>query len=150
MADVDDPKPTQTPPSSKRGRSLALLVAVLAYTVFGFATAGLAGAAGSSGRTFWRLAGWLLPLATFVVHIWYDRIRVGNATTKVALHAATAVAAGALVIAAGLPVASHWGERGSHAWLSLVLWPIVTGVPAFVAALVMASILGRVAPRFRS
>lgn len=126
---------------------VAVLVAVLSYTVFGFATAALAGAARSPQlRTFWRLAGWLLPLATFAIHIWYDRLRAGNAATGVALHVASAVAVGAFVLAAGGPVASHWGERGWHVvWLSLVLWPILTGIPAFVAALVAASILGRVA-----
>ena len=132
-----------------RGNSwlVALLVAVLAYMVFGFGTAALAGAVPSPQmRSFWRLAGWLLPLITFAIHIWYDRLRAGNAAIKVALHVASAVAVGAFVLAAGGPVASHWGVRGWHVvWLSLVLWPVLTGIPAFVAALVAASILGRVA-----
>ena len=135
------------PQDQKSNRWLvALLAAVLAYTVSGFATAALAGAAGSPQlRSFWRLAGWLLPLVTFAIHIWYDRLRLGNLTTKVASHAATAVAVAAFVLAAGGPVAHHWGERGSRlVWLSLVMWPTLLGIPAFVAALVAASILGRV------
>ena len=126
---------------------VALLAAALAYTVSGFATAALAGAAQSTQlRSFWRFAGWLIPLITFAIHIWYDRLRLDNAATRVALHAASAVAVGAFILAAGGPVAHHWGERGSRlVWLSLVMWPTLLGIPAFVAALVAGSILGRVA-----
>lgn len=128
----------------------AVLVTAIAYTVIGFGTAALAGSAHSiQTRTFWRMAAWLLGLITFASHLGYERLRLGNTPLRVARHVATAVALGAFALAVGGPAASHWGEVGFWrvAALSIVLWPILMGIPAFFAALVVASILGRVLAR---
>jgi hypothetical protein len=124
----------------------AALLAVLAYIVSSFAAAALAGSANSAaGRTSWRLVGWIVPLIVFSIHVSYECVRRGNPSMRVARHVAVAVALGAFLFAAGAPVASHWseGHLSRLVLLSLVLWPILTGVPAFVAAFAAASILGR-------
>jgi hypothetical protein len=59
---------------------------------------------------------------------------------------ALAVALGACVLAAVGPVRGYWGTP--RFWritvLSLVVWPVLTGIPAFVVALVGATIHRRV------
>lgn len=124
----------------------ALLAAAI-YAVVGVVTADLAISAPSlRTRTFWRLAAWVISLVTFAGHIAYDQIRFRNAVRNTAAHAAAAVALGAFALAAAGPVRSHWGT--SDFWrssaLSLPLWPILTGIPAFLVALVAGAIVRRI------
>lgn len=124
------------------------ILAGLAYVVVGVVTAELAGAAGSArGRTAWRLAAWLLSLAVFIGHIMYDRGGERSAG-RTALHVAAAVALGAFGLALAGPVRSHWGaaDFSRAVVLSVVVWPILTGIPAFVVALAAASLLRRQGP----
>ena len=140
------------PDNDRRWLRLALLVA-LTYAVVGVATADFTKAAHSAQwRTLWRLAAWVLSLITVAGHLIHERIRVGNTTKVAALHVATAVAIGAFVLAIAGPIVSHWSmpDFRRTAFLSLVLWPVVTGIPAFLAALVAGSVLGRLAGRERS
>ncbi|MEP6914743.1 MAG: hypothetical protein ABJC89_03825 [Acidobacteriota bacterium] len=62
-----------------------------------------------------------------------------------AVNVALAVALAAFALAALGPVRSHW--RDAHlarvAVLSLVAWPVLAGVPAFIAALAGGHILER-------
>jgi hypothetical protein len=130
----------------------ALLVAVI-YAVVGIVTADLAKSAQTIQlRTLWRLAAWLVSLIAFASHVGHERLRVGNSTRQAALHAAAAVALGAFALAAMGPARSHWDATDFRrvAVLSLALWPILTGVPAFLVALVAGSILGRVVVRKKS
>ena len=122
-----------------------LLVAII-YPVVGIVTAELARLAPSAQfRTAWRLAAWLLSLVVFVGHIFYEHVRLRSAVKRIAEHSAAAVALGAFVLAAFGPVRSHWGapDFWRTSLLSLPLWPILTGVPAFVVALAAAAILRR-------
>lgn len=121
--------------------------AVLAYVATGLLTAEVANAAATSqGRTGWRLAAWLLSGLIFVVHVAVERVHAGHDVRRAARHAACAVAIAAFIIAAVGPVRSHWGAQ--NFWrvvaLSLLLWPLLTGLPAWLAALVVGQIVGRV------
>jgi hypothetical protein len=127
-----------------------MFVVAIVYAVVGLVTAALAGAATSTQmRTAWRLAGWLLSLAAFISHVVYDQIRLRSAVRAGAAHVAAAVALGAFALAAAGPVRSHWGAADfwRASLLSLPLWPIITGVPAFLAALVAGAVLKRLGKR---
>src|SRR5258708_27316185 len=132
-------------------RSLPLIAVV--YVVVGIVTAHLASAAPSIElRNLWRLTAWVLSLLVFLGHVAHERLRAGNSTKKAALHAAAAVALGAFVLAAVGPVRGYWDAANfwRAAVLSLSLSPILTGIPAFLAALVAGSILGRLVRPGRS
>jgi hypothetical protein len=96
-------------------------------------------------RDTWRLAAWLLSLTVFASHMTYERSRADWTALRLARRAAAAVAVGAFVLAVVGPARSYWGT--DRFWrvtvFSLVLWPVLTGVPAFLAALVAGSVLHR-------
>lgn len=128
-----------------------VLLAGAAYVLVGTTTAMLAGHASSSVTVKgWRVAAWLLSLAVFGIHFAVERGR-GERRVSVAVQVALAVAIGALGLAALGPVRTHWGEpaRLKLVALSLLLWPILTGTPAFVAALLGGFVLDRAAGRIQ-
>jgi hypothetical protein len=94
----------------------------------------------------WRVAAWLLGLAVFGLHLTIERHRTAQ-RLSVATHVALAVALGAFIVAALGPFRAHWGEpsRLKLALLSLLAWPVLTGAPAFVVALIVGLLLDRVA-----
>jgi hypothetical protein len=123
-----------------------MLLAAVVYTMMGLVTANAARMAPSIQiRDAWRMAAWLLSLLTFVGHLAYEQVRLRNAVRYAAAHCAAAVALGAFALALVGPVRSHWGAADfwRAAVLSLPLWPILTGLPAFLVALVAGSILRR-------
>jgi hypothetical protein len=95
----------------------------------------------------WRLAAWLVSALTFAAHIAYEHFRERNLPLRAALHVAGAVAFGAFLLAVWINV--H-GQHTTRALLALIVFPAVTGVPAFVMALVTLAVLARVAGRDRS
>ncbi len=124
-------------------RTRTVLLASVAYIVVGMETAALAGMATSpTGVKAWRLVAWLLSLVVFGIHFKVARSR-GMRRSSVAAPVALAVAIGALGVAALGPVRGHWGEP--HLFklvlLSLIAWPVLAGVPAFVAALAIDAAL---------
>lgn len=126
-------------------RVWTVLLAGAAYVIVGTATAALAGMASSpTGVKTWRLAAWLLSLGIFGTHIAVERRRQLRAVS-VATSVALAVALGAFVVAALGPFRAHWGDpsRLRLAMLSLVAWPLLTGIPAFGVALVVGVVLDR-------
>jgi hypothetical protein len=97
-------------------------------------------------RVAWRLAAWLVSAAAFAAHIAYEHFRARTRPTRAALHVAAAVALGAFLLAVWVNVHAHWiasSDQSSLAPLALVLFPAVTGVPAFVVALVAVAVLAR-------
>lgn len=135
-----------------RTRPGVVLLAGAAYVLVGTVTAILAGMAPSSaGVKGWRFAAWLLSLVVFAVHFAIERDRDAR-RVSVAARVALAVAIGAFGVAALGPMRMHWGEpaRLKLAMLSLVAWPVVTGVPAFVVALLGGTVLDRLAGRIRA
>lgn len=112
----------------------AILVGVL------YCVVGIVFALPSHQVRMWRLAAWLLSAALYAAHIGYEHFRLGTSPRATALHTALAAAVGAF----GLAVAANCHEvwfapvyRRSLA-LALVAWPVLTGLPAFVVALVTA------------
>jgi hypothetical protein len=97
----------------------------------------------------WRIAAWAISGVIFGAHLAYEHARVRSAPRAAALHATWAVALGAFGLAvAGMirDAATHSGFRPT--WLvALVAWPALLAVPAFVTALVVATVLARRTPR---
>ena len=96
----------------------------------------------------WRLAAWLTCAAAFVIHIWLEHFRLRNSPRSTALHASVSVALGAFGLAAVANIHALTTGTGNQRLLALALmiWPIMTGVPAFVVALAAATGLARVRP----
>jgi hypothetical protein len=116
-----------------------LFVGVL-YVVAGLIAAALARSAASNQmRVAWRLAAWVISAAAFAAHIGYEQIRLRSSPRTTGLHAALAVALGAFAIA----VAARLHSQHFPAF-ALVVWPVLTALPAFVVALAAAAVLTRV------
>jgi hypothetical protein len=125
---------------------MASLVSI-AYPVVGVAFAALANPSASSEmRVFWRLAAWLVSAGVAAAHLGYEHFRLRSSPFRAALHVAGAVAAGAFLLAVWVNVHAHWvalSHQSPLAPLALVVFPVVTGVPAFVVARVAVFILAR-------
>jgi phosphoglycerol transferase MdoB-like AlkP superfamily enzyme len=95
----------------------------------------------SEAQFMWRLAAWLICGVAFAIHIAYERIGLRNSPRTTALHVAMAVALGAFGLAVAANIHSLTGGIGNRRLLglALVLWPIMTAVPAFLVALVAAA-----------
>jgi len=118
-----------------------MMLAAVAYAVIGIAFGVLATA--HHGR-LWRLAAWVASAVVAAVHIGYEHQR-GSSPRATALHAAGAVALGAFGLALAANV--HWlfaATRGARSpLLALLVWPVITAIPALLAALVVAAVLAR-------
>jgi vacuolar-type H+-ATPase subunit I/STV1 len=116
----------------------------LVYLVAGLLFGALAHSAGSQQtRVAWRLAAWAISVAAFAAHIGYEQFRPGNSPRSTALHAALAVALGAFGLAVSASLHAYTTQQRFPASM-LVLWPIATGIPAFLVAFAAAVILTRV------
>jgi hypothetical protein len=127
---------------------MALLVSI-AYPVVGVAFAALANPSSGEMRIFWRLAAWLVSAGVAAAHLGYEHFRLRSSPFRAALHVAVAVAVGAFVLAVWVNVHARW-TASSHqsplAPLALIVFPVVTGVPAFGVARVAVAILARMRP----
>src|SRR5215510_12867247 len=101
----------------------------------------------SNGTQFmWRLAAWLTCAVAFAIHIGLEHFRLRNPPRTTALHASLSVALGAFALAVAANIHSLRSGTGNHRLLALALaiWPIITGLPAFLVAWAAAAGLGRV------
>jgi hypothetical protein len=96
----------------------------------------------------WRLAAWLTCAVAFATHIGLEHFRRRNSPRRTALHASVSVAVGAFALAAAANIHALTAGTGNQRLLALalVIWPIITGAPAFVVALAAAAGLARVRP----
>ncbi len=128
---------------TQRGRPWlrAMLAAAAVYAVSGILFAVFAWEAASHQmRVFWRLAAWVVSAVAYGAQIGYEHFRLRSSARTLALHVSAAAALGAFALAAWANVHSHL--RGPVMLkVSLVLWPVLTAVPAFVVALVAAVVL---------
>lgn len=127
-------------PSRLRWLRAMLFVGVV-YLAAGIVFGTLAGQATSNQmRVTWRLAAWGISAVAFAVHIAYEQIRLRSSPGTTALHAALAPAVGAfgLAVAANVHAQAASVHQPGHT-LALVLWPVITAVPAFVVALAAAA-----------
>src|SRR5438067_11006333 len=113
----------------------AALLAAFAYVIIGLVSASLANTAPSGPvRTMWRASAFVISAIVFVAHIAREHFRLRSSPSTTALHTSLAVALGAFGLAAaavvhsqGIPTANHRMLR-----LSLLIWPIMLGMPAYV------------------
>jgi hypothetical protein len=105
---------------------------------------------GSTDRQFiWRMAAWVTCAIAFALHIALEHFRARNSPSKTARHVALSVALGACALAAAANIHAGTAHTGNQRLLALALliWPIMTGVPAFLVALGAAAVLSRVRPK---
>ena len=97
-------------------------------------------------QLLWRLAAWITSVFIFGFHIWYEYFRLRNLPRIIAFHVAAATALGALGLAIAANIHSLHSVTANHPLLvlSLILWPILIGVPAFVAAIIISVLLTRI------
>lgn len=128
--------------------STAILLGVV-YCAVGIAFSALAGMAASSQmRSFWRVSAFVVSAVAFAGHLIHELVRLRSPVRPAAWHASVAVAVGgfALALAANLhDLVSASGYR-PRMLIALVAWPLLTAVPAFVVALVVAAALGAKRP----
>ena len=124
----------------------AAVLAGALYLIVGLVFADLAGwAASPAMRTTWRAAAYLISAIVFAMHIRHERVRRGDPPLTTALHVSLGVALGAcaLALAANVHALSTPSANRARLGVAIVAWPLLTGVPAFLVALVAASMLKR-------
>ena len=125
----------------------AMTLVAVAYMAIGIVFAALA--ADANYVRVWRLAAWLASAAAAAAHIGYEHYRLRSSPRLTALHAAGAVALGAFGLALAANI--HWLVAGTHGQrpplLALPVWPVITALPAFLAALAVATVLAHVSRR---
>jgi hypothetical protein len=130
------------------------LEAFLLTGVF-YCTVGIAfttfGSWSSSNRMVvaWRVASFVVSLVAFAIHIGYEHFSLGNRPLIVALHASLAVALGGFLLALAANINSISVANSRHGLLAiaLVVWPVMTGIPAFMVALIVAAGLKFIRPK---
>ena len=116
------------------------------YLAAGLVFGRLAGGADSAQlRSAWRLMAWLVSAIAYALHIRYEYDRLHNPSVPAARHVAIGVALGAfgLALAANIHALTVGSEHRRALGLSLVLWPLLTAIPAFAVALAAIAILAR-------
>lgn len=113
----------------------------------GYALAGVVFATPSSHVQFWRLAAWGVSGVLLATHVAYERFRLDTRPVTAAWHVGLGAAIGGFGIAVGanvhaLVIAAPSRNRQLLV-LSLLIWPVVTGLPAFLVALGMGAVLAR-------
>ena len=133
--------------SGRRSWIRAMVLVAVAYVAIGIGFAALA--ADANHVRLWRLAAWLASAAVAAAHIGHEHYRLRSSPLPTALHAAGAVGVGAFGLAVAANV--HWLLAGTHGQrpplLALPVWPVITALPAFLAALAVAAVLARFSPR---
>jgi hypothetical protein len=93
----------------------------------------------------WRRFAWLVSGFGFAAHIAYEHFRLGNSPRTTATHTgiAAGLGAGALAVAANLHEWMVGSSYGPSIAIAIVAWPLLTLIPAFVVAMVAATVLNR-------
>lgn len=122
-----------------------MLLAAALYWMAGVGSGALARAAASHAIVVaWRWAAWWASGIVFVAHIRHERSRFGLSRGTTAFHVSAAAALGACALAASALVHALSSATGKPRLLALalVIWPLLTAIPAFLVALVVATIFG--------
>ena len=125
-----------------------LLAGGVAYLIIGQVFAFFAGAAASANtRLAWRLAAWILSGVLFTLHIRFERTRFHSTAKTTAMRTSLAVGLGAFLIAVVAIARTRVNPAPiSLRLLALVLFPLITMLPAFLVAFVLASTLWKPRP----
>ena len=123
----------------------AMLLVAVAYAIIGTVFGILANSADANHVRLWRLAAWVASAVVAAGQVGYEHFRLGSSPRSTAWHAAGAVALGAfgLALAANLHSLLAPAHGQGLPLMALVAWPVITAVPAFLAALVIATVLAR-------
>ena len=127
-----------------RSRQPWFATAILIGTLY--CVIGVVLAAPANHVCLWRLAAWVISAAVYAAHIGYEHFRLRNSPRSAALHVAVAVGIGGFALAVAATVHSLFvtpNYERSRFILALVVWPIITGVPAFLVALAATAVLAR-------
>ena len=114
------------------------------YTFVGITFSALAGSAGTyQARVMWRLTAWAASAIAFAAHLAYEHLKLRSSPLTTAWHCAMTVALGAfgLAVAANLHALRDASSNQRSQALSLVLLPVLVGLPAFGVALAAAGAL---------
>jgi hypothetical protein len=100
-------------------------------------------------RFFLRLAAWIVSAVVYATHLGYEHFQVRSSPHSAAAHVAFGAAVGAFGLAAAAIVHSLTTGTGNLPLLriALLVWPLVTGVPAYVVAFVLTAVLARLQRR---
>src|SRR5215831_9061867 len=123
-------------------------IAVLVGIVYG--AIGVLLAIPSDHAHLWRLAAWAISAAIYCLQIGYEHFRLRNSFLASSFHVAVAAAIGGFTLAVAAFVHSFLilpPYPRSRFHLALVVWPILTGVPAFLLGLVVTGVLASLMPR---
>src|SRR6266704_3438898 len=143
------PSPSRSPfesPGAQRPWLRAAILFGVVYLAAGFVFGVLAGGTASNQmRAAWRMMAWLVSAVAFALHIRYEYTRLHNPPVAAAGHVSTGVAIGAfgLALAANIHALTTGSTHRRALGLSLVLWPLLTAIPAFLVALAATSLLAR-------
>lgn len=132
-----------------RDRWLTRVVgASLTYFAAGIIFGALAGAAGPTpARTLWRATAFLVSGVVYVAHLaaeWRSRRVLASS-----LHVALAVAIGAFALALSANIHSLFVASSNRLLLraSVLIWPVMTALPAFVVAFAATTLGNRLGRR---
>lgn len=128
----------------RRWLRAVILVGVL-YPAAGVGFGALAaGAASDQVRTLWRASAFVMSAVCFAAHIAYEHFRLRSRVRRTAWHTSVGVALGAFALALLANIHDLGSPSGyrPRMLIALLAWPLLTAVPAFVAALVAAACLG--------
>ena len=99
----------------------------------------------------WRLAAWVVSGVAYAIHVGYECVRLRNSSRSAALHVAMAAALGAFGLAVAANIHSLGvttsGQHQRRLLVALVVWPVITGVPAFLVGLGACGLLARFSRR---
>ena len=139
----DNPDTHVKEPHERRWLHTILIIGAI-YCIDGIVFGMFAGWSKSQTMVFiWRLAAWLTCALLFAGHIWYEYFRFSNSPRKTALYTSSAAAVGAFGLAVAANIHSQFVTSANQILLalSLIIWPILTAVPAFIIVFVITSIL---------
>jgi hypothetical protein len=95
--------------------------------------------ASDPSQSAWRLTAWAICLVAFAAHAWREHARSTDHPALRAFRVGAAVALAGFVLAAAANIhAMRAGPTVTTSFkLSLVVWPLAMGIPAFLAAFVL-------------
>ncbi len=137
-----------------RGPSHRSWIGTALFLGIGYAAIGVLFALPTMHVHAWRWAAWAVSAVGYASHILYETMRLRSSPGLAALHVASAVALGAFGLAVGANIhAVAIGSPNQHrslVLLALVLWPVITALPAFLVALVVSIVVTRASGRERA